>query len=101
MILGVRSAFGFVFVANSGGLFSWPCCCFCCSGFGCSCCRSPALACSVVSPREGFGCASGRAPSLRMSSGPITGGGVCGCGGGGGGGGGGGCGCLSGGGTGG
>src|SRR5262249_61041548 len=52
-----------------------------CSGW------DPALACSVVSPRDAFGCASGRAPSLRTSSGPITGGGGCGFGGGGGGGG--------------
>src|SRR5262249_60565091 len=52
-----------------------------CSGW------DPALACSVVSPRDAFGCASGRAPSLRTSSGPITGGGGFGFGGGGGGGG--------------
>src|SRR5262249_32854986 len=64
------------------------CCCFCGSGVDGSG-WDPALACSVVSPRDGFGCASGRAPSLITSSGPITGGGGCWVWGGGGGGGGG------------
>src|SRR5215467_1485674 len=86
---GDLSASGFVFRAICGSLFSacCCCCCFCGSGAGCSG-GAPALACSVVSPRDGFGCASGRAPSLMTSSGPITGGGGCGGGGGGGGGGG-------------